>query len=84
MTLRVLLCIPTYNNPGSITRVVAGALAETEFDILIVDDGSTPAVHVAQQERVQIVRHETNLGKGAAIQSAIKWAVGEVAVSPIS
>jgi predicted LPLAT superfamily acyltransferase/glycosyltransferase involved in cell wall biosynthesis len=80
MILRVGIAIPTYNNPLTIAQVVADCLEHTEFPILVVDDGSTDPVEKLiarslQSGRVQVVRHETNQGKGVALQTAFKKAI---------
>jgi glycosyltransferase involved in cell wall biosynthesis len=47
------------------------------FKILVVDDGSVPAISrdriPSSLSAVEVVRHNKNLGKGAAIKSAIKY-----------
>jgi predicted LPLAT superfamily acyltransferase/glycosyltransferase involved in cell wall biosynthesis len=85
MILRICLCIPTYNNPLSIEKVVLDSLRETKFPVLIVDDGSSPSVtdvlitsetrEALASGRLKILRHETNRGKGAALQTAIDHSV---------
>ena len=46
------------------------------FKILVVDDGSVPAISgdriLSSLFAVEVIRHNKNLGKGAAIKSAIK------------
>ena len=85
MILRVCLCIPTYNNPLTIEKVVLDAIHGTAFPVLVVDDGSFPSVSdslispevrsAMHSGRLTILRHEKNRGKGSAIQSAISYAV---------
>ncbi len=85
MTLRVLVCIPTFNNPLTIDAVVTSALNETALSVLVVDDGSEQPVGqlLKSQEcfaarmsgRLHLIRFAQNLGKGAAIQEAIRFAV---------
>jgi len=85
--LRIGIGIPTYNNPQTIGRVVADALTLTEFPVVVIDDGSRPAVREvlrgeAEAEkalasgRLTLLRHDVNQGKGAALQTAFRHAVG--------
>jgi predicted LPLAT superfamily acyltransferase/glycosyltransferase involved in cell wall biosynthesis len=77
MIVRCLVCIPTYNNAGSIAEVVSDVLAHTHLPVLILDDGSDRAVSelVSPHARVSIHRFEKNQGKGAAIQECFKLAI---------
>ncbi|MCX6112014.1 MAG: DUF2062 domain-containing protein, partial [Proteobacteria bacterium] len=75
MDIKARICIPTYNNRASIKDVVAGCLSKTSLPIIIIDDGSDDDVELIlkdmQSDRVEIVRHKQNLGKGKALQTAI-------------
>jgi predicted LPLAT superfamily acyltransferase/glycosyltransferase involved in cell wall biosynthesis len=79
MVLRILVCIPTYNNAGTIEQVVLDALNTTSYTVLVVDDGSDVPVRslLQENERVHVVRLEQNSGKGFALQTAFRWAVGK-------
>jgi glycosyltransferase involved in cell wall biosynthesis len=44
-------------------------------DVLVVDDGSSDATtEIAKAAGAQVLRHETNKGKGAAVKSALNYA----------
>ncbi|OUR99672.1 hypothetical protein A9Q84_01215 [Halobacteriovorax marinus] len=87
MILRCLLCIPTFNNSEAILEVIEGCLKTTALPILVLDDGSDVLVETLIEQssnelikselgnRLSIHRHEVNLGKGVAIQSAFKYAL---------
>lgn len=87
MTLRVVICIPTYNNPGTIAEVVRDALEMTALRVLLVDDGSQPAVaeslrapvfvEALASGRLQILRFRENRGKGVALQAGFEWAIAK-------
>ncbi|MBC7741427.1 MAG: DUF2062 domain-containing protein, partial [Bdellovibrionaceae bacterium] len=82
MQLRIITCIPVYNHPNTVIDVITETLKHSPYPILVVDDGSDQSVDslfkksaVEQKARVQFVRHEKNRGKGAALQTAFKWAI---------
>jgi predicted LPLAT superfamily acyltransferase len=84
MNSRFAVCIPVYNNPLTIVEVIEQTLAATHFPILVIDDGSEVPVeklyleiHKVQNDRLEFIRHEKNLGKGLALQTAFKAALGK-------
>ncbi|CAA6818522.1 MAG: FIG143263: Glycosyl transferase [uncultured Sulfurovum sp.] len=74
---KIIVIIPTYNNPKTIKAVVADVLAHG-YEVIVVDDGSNTAIETlfSQEERMPIhfVRHAINEGKGQAIVSGTKKA----------
>jgi len=68
--------VPVYDNPRTIEAVARGALAECP-DVIVVDDGSAPATReaIARVEGVLVLRHERNLGKGAALRTGFAEAL---------
>lgn len=74
-TLPVSVVIPAYNRPQMTRRAVLSALAQRPFaaaEVIVVDDCSsddTGAVAAAAGARV--IRHERNMGEGAARNSGI-------------
>jgi predicted LPLAT superfamily acyltransferase/glycosyltransferase involved in cell wall biosynthesis len=81
MLIRVIIVIPVYNNPLTISEVVRDCLANTDLPIMILDDGSDIPVQKllsdsdVSSSRIKIVRHEVNLGKGAALKRAFDEAL---------
>jgi dolichol-phosphate mannosyltransferase len=87
-TLSVL--IPAYHEESTIGEVVRLVLAVPldslgiEKEVILVDDGSSDATAIVARRaangdrRVRIVRHEQNLGKGAAIRTALGFATGDL------
>ena len=80
---------PCYNEQDNINRTVERALGVlgklgTDFEIIIVDDGSSDATGQIADEiagrdsRVKVVHHPTNLGYGAALQSGFKAATKQL------
>lgn len=78
----IALLIPAYQ-PGPALIELVRALAGTGFTAIIVtDDGSGPAhrdifEHVRQFDRVRVIRHAVNLGKGAALKTGMNYALVE-------
>lgn len=69
--MSLCIVVPTYNSPY-IDEVVSELLL-TKYKIIVVDDGSDERVVLSQKD-VEVIRHETNQGKGAAILSGAKRA----------
>ena len=81
------IIIPVYNEQAAIGEVLDGiaqAMASTshEFEVIVVDDGSTDRTRdiVREHVDVQLVRHPHNRGVGAARTTGVKIAKGEIIV----
>ncbi|HEY1511001.1 MAG TPA: glycosyltransferase family 2 protein [Solirubrobacteraceae bacterium] len=79
------ILMPVYNERERVERAIAEVL-ETELpdeiELIIVDDGSTDGTREILRngnwdERVRLLEHEQNQGKGAAIRTALHNARGE-------
>ncbi|MEQ9642616.1 MAG: glycosyltransferase family 2 protein [Alphaproteobacteria bacterium] len=84
-TPAVTVVIPTLNRAELVPQAVASVLAQDvgDFELLVVDDGSTEDLAAALAEplrdpRVRLLRHETNRGPAAARNTGIEAARGEV------
>src|SRR4051812_24042970 len=77
--LRKLAIVPAYNEEGMVGRVVRDIKREVpDFDVLVVDDGSTDATaHEARAEGAIVISHPFNLGIGGAMQTGFKYALRE-------
>jgi glycosyltransferase involved in cell wall biosynthesis len=72
-----LAVIPAYNEQSTVGSVVRTIRSELpNFDVLVVDDGSTDGTAlVARSEGATVLRHPFNLGIGGAVQSGFKYAL---------
>ena len=74
----ICVVIPTYNNGGTIGRVVSGAL-EQSMDVIVVNDGSTDATAsiLARLARdgLTVVTLDRNSGKGTALKAGFRKAL---------
>lgn len=90
MLLSILM--PVYNERRTLADIMDKVLAVqlppqiNGMEIVVVDDGSTDgsreilAQRAALDSRVRPIFHEKNMGKGAAIRTAIHEAQGDIAV----
>jgi hypothetical protein len=72
-----LAVVPAYNEAGTVGRVVANLRDNApEFDVLVIDDGSTDATsREAAASGARVVKHPFNLGIGGAVQSGFQFAL---------
>jgi glycosyltransferase involved in cell wall biosynthesis len=86
MTLLSIL-MPVYNEQSTVERAIreaAGAELSVPHEVVVIDDGSTDGTRrildeTAWPEGVTIHRHASNLGKGAAVLTALGHARGDLA-----
>ncbi len=69
--------IPAWQAEATVGAVVEGVRrAVPEITVLVVDDGSTDRTsHAARGAGADVIRHEVNRGKGAALQTGFDEAV---------
>jgi glycosyltransferase involved in cell wall biosynthesis len=74
---RNLAIVPAFNEVGAIAPTVAAIRqAAPDFDVLVVDDGSTDATSTAAaQAGAMVLRMPFNLGIGGAMQSGYMYAL---------
>jgi glycosyltransferase involved in cell wall biosynthesis len=78
--------MPVFNEANTFERAIADVLAAdvgVDLELIIVDDGSTDGTSeqlFAREwpENVRLFKHDTNMGKGAAVRTALTHARGEV------
>ncbi len=83
MNPAVTILMPAYNAERHLSESIRGVLAQTfrDFELLIVDDGSTDeslAITTAFEDpRVRVIRNETNAGLVGALNRGLAEARGE-------
>ena len=90
-TFKLTIIIPCYNEKNTIEEIlkkINESLKSYEllkFEVLIVDDFSNDGTkdvlkNFTNNEKIQIFYHDNNLGKGAAIHTALKHATGDITI----
>jgi glycosyltransferase involved in cell wall biosynthesis len=94
MVKKLSIVIPCYNERHTIKEVLANVSREAknvvsdlldEYEIIVVDDCSTDGTsevlrHEVDIERVSVLFHEGNRGKGAALRTGFAVASGDIVV----
>lgn len=81
--MKVLFFIPTFNDQAGLSELVISLLSKhTRASVLIVDDGSTPAISLNfdakyEIERARLLRLDSNEGLGLATGIAIDYMLQE-------
>ena len=85
--MKLSVVIPCYNEVNTIERLLAAVRASPHPDkeIIVVDDGSSDGTRERLSGELrklidQVILHEVNQGKGAALRSGIKAATGDVVI----
>jgi glycosyltransferase involved in cell wall biosynthesis len=86
--MKLSILVPVYNERAVVERSLALVLAaplpeEMQRELILVDDCSTDGTSAilerfaASDDRIRLVRHPVNRGKGAAVRTAIQYASGD-------
>ncbi|MBW2438741.1 MAG: glycosyltransferase family 2 protein, partial [Deltaproteobacteria bacterium] len=85
--MKISVIIPVYNEKSTISEIVARVRAvDLEKEIIVVDDGSTDGTSEEltkidnQFENVNVLSHQKNRGKGAALRTGFAAASGEIII----
>ena len=75
-----ILIVPSYQPSGDLVRLVRELVATTGLQAIVVNDGSESAKgqifdELGKLEKVSVVHHAVNLGKGAALKTAFNRAL---------
>ena len=88
-SFKLSIVIPCYNEKNTIENILKKVIQSLnnykilKYEIIIVDDCSNDGTikllkNLALDENIQIYFHDNNLGKGAAIQTALKYITGDI------
>ena len=88
MPKKLTIIIPAYNEEAtvvrSIRRVLSARIKGVSVNLVVIDDGSTDRTKKElvkiKNKRIRVLSHRHNLGKGAAIRTALEKAVGDIFV----
>src|SRR6266699_3272744 len=73
----VFIVIPSYNEREALATTVVG-LIPSGYTVVVVDDGSfVPEIQFLHGLPIRYLRHVSNLGQGAALQSGVDYALRE-------
>jgi len=85
--VKLSVVIPCYNEVNTIDRIIAAVHASPHKDteIIVVDDGSADGTRERLNGELrgridQLILHEVNQGKGAALRNGIRAATGDVVI----
>jgi glycosyltransferase involved in cell wall biosynthesis len=79
-SVRTSLILPAFNEEHGLAVVIdrLAPILDATYELIVVDDGSTDrTADVADARGAILVRHERNLGKGAALRSGFQAASGQ-------
>ena len=73
--LKCVVLIPTYNNAGTISQVIAD-VQQYASDIIVVNDGSTDntAEILTSTSGIRVIEYSPNKGKGHALKTGLRQA----------
>lgn len=72
----VFVIVPCYNEEQAVIDEVISQLLESEYQVVLVDDGSDKKVKATLRKKsLHIIRHKINLGQGAALETGKQYAL---------
>ncbi|MBD3163276.1 MAG: glycosyltransferase [Candidatus Eisenbacteria bacterium] len=84
--MKLSILVPVYNEERTVARLLDRVLEvdlPAEREVIVVDDASTdstPEVLERYRDRVRLLRHPANRGKGAALRTALAEATGDYVI----
>lgn len=82
--MKLSIIIPVYNEAGNIEEILRRVKATQKADeIIVVDDGSQDGTreilaNLDGRDKVRVLLHERNQGKGAAVRTGLDAAAGDI------
>ena len=91
LNFKLSIIIPCFNEKNTIEDILKkidqslNYYKISNFEIIVVDDFSTDGSKevlkkLSNKEKIQIYFHDNNLGKGAAIHTALKYTTGDIVI----
>jgi cellulose synthase/poly-beta-1,6-N-acetylglucosamine synthase-like glycosyltransferase len=80
----VSILIPAHNEQEIVLETIRSALGQDypDVEVIVIDDGSTDRTpELVATTAARLIRHETNRGKAAALNTGLRVARGEVIVT---
>jgi glycosyltransferase involved in cell wall biosynthesis len=84
--VKLSILIPAFNEERTVAELLDRVIATdvgAEKELIVVDDASTdatPQILERYKDRVRLIRHPQNRGKGAALRTALAHATGDYVV----
>jgi glycosyltransferase involved in cell wall biosynthesis len=90
--MKLSILMPVYNEKKWLPQIVEKVLQQkiggiNDMELLIVNDGSTDGTAEVLKEltkryakRIRVFAHQENRGKGASIQTAVKYMTGDICI----
>lgn len=83
--MRLSVIMPVHNEVETVNDIIERVLSKSVVhELIIVDDGSKDGtievIEKLSSEKIKILKHETNKGKGAAVRTGFDAASGDVVV----
>ncbi|MGE5374852.1 MAG: glycosyltransferase family 2 protein [Bacteroidota bacterium] len=82
--MNLSVVIPVYNEVGNVREIIKRVQAQNlASEIVVVDDGSTDGTRdilkeLDSQDKLRVILHEHNQGKGAAVVTGMKASRGDI------
>lgn len=80
---RATIILPAYNEAKAMPSVLADLtrVLDKSYEIIVVDDGSSDGTpDLARKYDCQVIEHDVNQGKGAAVRTGLKHANSDIVI----
>lgn len=75
--MKISIVLPVYNEGGRVGNVIK-SLIKTNYEIILVDDGSNRGLILnksfQRSSKIKLLVHKVNMGKGAALKTGCRYA----------
>ena len=83
--MKLSVVMPVHNEVDTVNEIIERVLSKpVVFELIIVDDGSSDGtvevIKKISSDKINIIKHEINKGKGAAVRTGFYAASGDVVV----